>query len=76
MKRRKFKECFVNRHCCFDCPNFRVDEFEEFYDLPASEIGLERIKCKDCYFENGDCKNCLFEGYPECPEYNFGGERT
>ena len=65
----KKKSCFVNSHCCIDCPNFAIDEFENFYDLPASDAGLERTKCKDCHYETGLCKDCLFYNSKECPEY-------
>jgi len=57
-RKHKHKQCFVNEHCSYDCPNFAIDEFEEFYDLPASEAGLERIKCKDCYLDSYECKDC------------------
>lgn len=66
--RIKHKDCFVNGHCCYDCPNFQCDEFENRYDLPVSEIGLERIECKHCYMNTGECDDCLFQGCEECPE--------
>lgn len=61
---------FCNYHCSYDCPNFAVDEFEEKHDLPASEIGLDRIKCKECYYNDKlcGCEDCLFEGSKDCPE--------
>ena len=64
----KHKPCFANVHCSYDCPNFQVDEFESYYDLPASDAGLERIKCKDCYLNSGECEDCLFQNCKECPE--------
>lgn len=64
----KRKPCFTNGHCCYDCPNFSVDEFEEYFDLPASDAGLERIKCKDCYYNTGNCEDCLFQNTEDCPE--------
>ena len=64
----KRKPCFVNAHCCYNCPNFAVDEFESYYDLPASDAGLERIKCKDCYHNTGNCEDCLFQNTEDCPE--------
>jgi hypothetical protein len=68
MRKRNRKPCFVNGHCAYNCPNFQCDEFEERFDLPASEAGYERIKCKDCYLNSGECKDCLFQNCKECPE--------
>ncbi|MCQ2434693.1 MAG: hypothetical protein MJ062_05600 [Oscillospiraceae bacterium] len=67
---------FCNYHCSYDCPNFAVDAFEDKYDLPASEIGLERIKCKDCqYFDkNCTCDDCYFQYSKDCPENEKDGE--
>ena len=64
----KYKSCFVNGHCAYDCPNFQLDMFEEKYDLPASEIGLERTHCKECYLNTGECKDCYFQNTSDCPE--------
>ena len=66
--KRNHKQCFCNAHCSYDCPNFRADEFEDHFDLPASEAGLERIKCKECYLNSGECEDCLFQNSEECPE--------
>lgn len=61
-------EHFCNEHCSFDCPNFEIDIFEERYDLPASEIGLERVSCKDCQYsdKNCDCDDCYFRNSENC----------
>lgn len=65
----KIKQCFVNRHCAFNCPNAAADYFEEYYDIPAIEAGYERISsCKVCYLNTGECKDCLFEHSENCPE--------
>lgn len=73
----KRKPCFVNGHCAYNCPNFQCDEFEERFDLPASEAGYERIKCKDCYLNSGECEDCLFQfDSKECPEVNSDEPRT
>lgn len=64
----EYKWCFVNGHCCYDCPNFQLDIFEEKYDLPAGEIGLEKTTCKECYLNTGECKDCYFHNTPDCPE--------
>lgn len=71
----KHKDCFVNGHCAYDCPNFQVDYFEEKYDLPASEVGFERIKCKECYLNSFECSDCYLENTDECPEKKSDSEK-
>lgn len=59
---------FCNAHCsCSDCPSIQADTFEDRFDLPASEIGLERIDCKDCEYNEKycTCDDC----YLICSEY-------
>ena len=68
--KKKRKPCFTNGHCAYDCPNFQCNEFEKRFDLPASEAGYERIKCKDCYLNTGECDDCLFQNSKDCPEVN------
>ena len=70
----KRKPCFTAPQCsAAECPNIQCDAFEERYDIPASDAGLERIKCKDCHYNTGKCKDCLFEGNPDyCPEESEG----
>ena len=67
MKRNK---CFVNGHCAYDCPNFEIDTLEDYWDLPAQEAGLERIKCKECYLNTFDCEDCLFQNTDMCEGNN------
>lgn len=70
MKATKCKH-FCNYHCSTsDCPNIQCDMFEEKYDLPSSEIGLERTACKYCQYndKNFTCDDCLFKGSMYCPE--------
>lgn len=64
--------CFVNSHCCYDCPNIAVDEFEERYDIPASDAGLERISCKNCHYQTGEREDCLFQYSKDCPKVTSG----
>ena len=67
-------ENFCNYHCCTSaCPDIQCDEFEEWYGIPASDSGLERIDCKDCIYneKNCDCDDCYLQGSEYCPE--FGG---
>lgn len=74
MKSNKYKhddKCssFCNAHCsCSDCPNIQADTFEDRFDLPASEIGLERIDCKDCEYNDKlcGCEDCYFSGSKYC----------
>lgn len=56
-------------YCCYECPNSRIDEFEDYYDLPASEIGAERISCKECYLNDGQCDSCYFQNTEDCPNF-------
>lgn len=61
-------ECFCNGHCAFECPNIEIDRFESWYDLPASDIGLSEVSCKNCQFYDKymTCKDCLFQYDKEC----------
>lgn len=74
MKRKKRKQCFTAPQCsCAECPNIQCDAIEERYDIPASDAGLERIKCKDCHYNTGKCEDCLFRfDKKECPEVQNG----
>lgn len=68
-KAMKHKSCFTNKHCCFSCQNAAADEFEERYDIPASDAGYERIEsCKVCYLNTGECEDCLFQYSKDCNE--------
>lgn len=61
-------KCFVNQHCAYDCPNFEIDRINEKYGYGITDdMGLEKVKCKDCYYETGECSECLFYGDKECP---------
>ena len=68
---RNHKQCFVNAHCSIDCPNFQFDIANERYGYGiAEDMGLERISCKECYYNTtGKCDDCLFFNDPECAEY-------
>ena len=73
------KKCerFCNGHCCTsDCPNIRCDEFEEYYDIPASDAGYERVECKDCIYDDQhcDCNDCYLMGGEYCPK--SGGDEN
>lgn len=70
------KKCerFCNGNCTVNCPNQTVDGFEDKWDLPASEIGLERVKCSNCNYRDSDCTcyDCYFVGDKRgCAEYEF-----
>lgn len=55
MKNNNRKSCFTCAACSFSCPNDNCDFFEDLYELPFSEAGLERISCRDCYYNSGLC---------------------
>lgn len=70
MSKSKRQECFVNGHCCYDCPNFDIQTADERYGYGiAEDMGLDEIKCKDCRYNSGECKDCLLENSPDCPKY-------
>lgn len=66
----KRKHCFTSCACVTGCcPNIQCDEIEELYGIPASDAGHERIKCKDCIYNTGECEDCLFCGDADyCPD--------
>lgn len=71
-------EWFSNFHCSTnDCPNIRCDEFEERWDVPAEDAGLERIHCKDCHYNDNycTCDDCFLQHSKDCPEYNEGEQK-
>lgn len=65
--KRLHKRCFVSVHCSLDCPNFQIDMLDDRYGYGISDdIGLERISCKDCYYNSGKCDDCIFVNTQEC----------
>lgn len=73
MARRKkhYKDCFVNGHCGYDCPNNAVFYIDDKYGFGiAEDIGFREIKCSECYYESGECKDCLFSNTEHCPNRN------
>ena len=67
MSKSKRQECFVNGHCCYDCPDFQIQTVEERYGYGiAEDMGLEETECKDCLLENS----------PDCPKYGQELERV
>lgn len=69
------RKCFVNGHCCFDCPNFEIQMVDERYGYGiAEDMGLEEIKCKDCHYNSGKCKDCLLEYSTDCPKIQKRGK--
>lgn len=71
-------ENFCNAHCSYDCPNAAIEEFEDYYDLPAEEAGLSRVKCKDCIYSDKrcDCDDCYFQNTPDCPRTEAANENN
>lgn len=63
----KHKNCFVNFHCSYDCPNFQIDIVNKKYGYGiADDIGFEEINCYDCSYNSGKCNDCLFEHSKDC----------
>ena len=62
-------ENFCNANCAFYCPNAEMEAFEEWFDIPASDAGYERIKCSECQYNDKHCTcdDCYFNGGKECP---------
>lgn len=56
------KQCFTSCHCtCGDCPNVQYDIANNRYGFGiAEDMGLEKISCKECRYNTGKCKDCLF----------------
>lgn len=49
------KKCFVSPICnTADCPN-----------IQCINAGLDKIPCNLCYWNTGECKDCLFEKNPD-----------
>lgn len=64
-----YKQCFVNAHCSFDCPNFQIDIVNERYGYGiAEDMGFKEISCKECYYNTGKCEDCLFFNGSECAD--------
>ena len=60
-------ENFCNYHCSYDCPNIQCDWIEDYYDIPCSDAGYERVKCKDCmYNQNNNCGDCYLQSSEYC----------
>lgn len=63
--RRNRLKCseFCNGHCAYECPNIEVQRFEDWYDLPAAEIGLYETSCRNCRFYDRymTCSDCYFQ---------------
>ena len=60
---------FVNANCSFNCPNAALEKYLEKYDIDYSDIGQERIKCKDCRYQDKYCtceKDCYLYGSEYC----------
>lgn len=64
-------ENFCNAHCCTsDCPHIQYDAADEMWGYGiADDMGLERVRCKDCLYADKrcTCKDCYFQGSNECP---------
>ena len=64
MKRMK---CFTSAACSMNCPNARIEAFDEYYGYGVSDdAGYKKVKCKDCIYNTGKCEDCLFYNSEEC----------
>lgn len=61
-------ECYVNAHCCYDCPNIKIEAIDERFGYGiADDMGLRKIRCVDCYYNTHQmCDECLFYGTKYC----------
>ena len=62
---------FTNYHCtCEDCPNITAELADDRWGCGiADDMGLHKIQCSDCnYSKCNTCKDCYFDGSPECPK--------
>ena len=77
MPRTGKRKCFTAGACSgSECPNIQYDSIDEKYGYGiADDMGLERIKCKDCKYNTGKCEDCIFHGNPDyCPEVSDDAE--
>lgn len=69
-------ERFCNGHCTTsDCPNIQCDMADDEYGYGiAEDMGLKRIKCGDCYYDDKrcTCEDCYLRGGEYCP--NVGSD--
>lgn len=65
-------DMFCNYHCSTDdCPNIQYDSVEQYWGFGiAADIGLHRIRCRDCiyYDKRCSCGDCYFYDTMECPK--------
>lgn len=68
--KKHYKDCFVNGHCAYDCPNNAVDYINDKYGFGiADDMEFREIKCSDCRYESGECEDCLFALTEHCPSF-------
>lgn len=50
-----------------NCPNAEYEAVNEKYGFGiADDMGLETVTCSKCYYNTGNCKDCMFEGTEDC----------
>ena len=71
-------EHFCNYHCSTsDCPDIQCDMADNKWGYGiAEDMGLERIDCKDCAYNDKHCtcEDCYFKDSSDCPE--CGGDEN
>ena len=67
---------FCNWHCStMDCPNVQYSYVFNAMPYDPGDVGMTRIKCKDCKYNNDHCTcdDCYFQDTKECPKKGTNG---
>lgn len=63
---------FCNANCSYNCPNAQLEGACNYWDLDASDFGMEYIDCHECQYNDDDCScdDCYLKGDKEyCSKY-------
>lgn len=58
---------FINANCSFNCPNAKLEEACNRWDLDPSDLGMEYTDCKYCHMndDNCTCDDCYVQYNPD-----------
>ena len=73
MKKTTKKDCFCSIYCVNGyCPHALGEEHRSRDDdIYFAYEGMERLSCRQCWYNTGLCKDCIFENNAEaCPEFD------